>query len=77
MASLPHGNIHPEYPALIFLPSPRNAKAWGRKILPWGRSIPSSQACYQLYRREGEDMAVLFALLKTPKLPLWAQGTKG
>lgn len=29
MASLPHGNIHPQYPACIFLPSPRNAKAWG------------------------------------------------
>lgn len=42
MASLPHGNIHPEHPALIFLPSPKNAKAWGRKILPWGRSIPTS-----------------------------------
>lgn len=29
MASHPHGNIHPQYPACIFLPSPRNAKAWG------------------------------------------------
>lgn len=63
MASLPHGNILPEYPAFIPLPSPRNAKAWGRKTLPWGRSIPTSPACYQLGRREpdcreGEDMAV-------------------
>lgn len=43
MASLPYGNIHPKYPALIFLPSPRNAKPWGRKILPWGRSIPPAR----------------------------------
>lgn len=44
MAPLPHGNIYPEYSALIFLPSPNNAKAWGRKIIPWGRSIPTSLA---------------------------------
>lgn len=89
VASLPHGNIHPEHSVLLFLPTPRKATAWGRWTCPWGASIPTSQASYQLSRKEpnrmgGEEMAALFALLKTPKLPAaplpeptWTQGSDG
>lgn len=34
MASSPHGNIHLEHPALLFLPSPRKAMAWGSHTCP-------------------------------------------
>lgn len=52
MASLPHGNIHLEHPALLSLPTPRKAMAWGSHTCPCRASIPTSQACYQLSRKE-------------------------
>lgn len=81
MASLPYGNIHPKYPALIFLPSPRNAKPWGRKILPGEGashqpgSLPALQEGARLQGQRGHGHAICSA--QDPKTASGGSGDQG